>query len=81
MMYGAIQKWGNSQGLRIPKGALQMTQLKEGDTVEIIADNNQLVIRKARGYQSLDALFEGYSGEYRCSEADTGEPVGREVLE
>jgi len=80
-MYGAIQKWGNSQGLRIPKGALHTAQLKEGDAVEIIPEDGQIIIRKARGYLSLDALFAGYSGDYRCAEADTGDSVGREVLE
>jgi antitoxin MazE len=81
MMRGTIQRWGNSQGIRIPKGALQIAQLREGDAVEITASEAQIVIRKARNYQSLDALFAEYAGDYRPEELDAGDPVGREVLE
>ena len=50
---------------------------------EILAENGTDAgsIREARSNQSLDALFAGHSGKYRPEEVDTGEPVGREVLE
>ncbi len=40
-----IQKWGNSQGLRLPKHLLEAIDLATGDDVEIIAENNQIVIK------------------------------------
>ena len=35
-MYATIQKWGNSQGLRIPKALLDAVGLKEHDRVELV---------------------------------------------
>lgn len=34
-MLGKIQKWGNSQGLRLTKALLQETQINVGDEVSV----------------------------------------------
>jgi antitoxin MazE len=80
MMYGLIQRWGNSQGIRLPKGALAIASLRENDEVEIIATEHAITIRKSKRYKSLDDLFAGYAGDYLPTELDTGDAVGREVL-
>ena len=80
MMYGTITKWGNSQGIRIPKGALVAARLQENDDVEIIADKETITLRKLRRPKSLDELFAGYHGDYQPVEFDTGADVGREVI-
>lgn len=81
MMYGTITKWGNSQGIRIPKGALVAARLQENDDVEIIADRETITLRKLRRPKSLDELFAGYHGDYQPVEFDTGVDVGREVID
>ena len=81
MMRGTIQRWGNSQGIRLPKGALSTARLRENDEVEIIATEQAITIRKARRFASLDALFAGYAGDYQPAEFDTGADVGREVID
>ena len=81
MMQGSIQKWGNSQGIRLPKGALQAAGLKENDAVEIIASDNQIVLRKREQYENLDMLFAGYGGEHVPQELDSGDAVGWEVFD
>ena len=81
MMYGTITKWGNSQGIRIPKGALVAAGLQESDNVEIIADKETITLRKLRRPKSLDELFAGYHGDYQPVEFDTGADVGREVID
>ena len=79
-MYTSIQRWGNSNAVRLPKAILDTLNMRESDRVEIIAEKQQIVIRPAkRKYASLDELFEGYTGGYVCTEAETG-TVGREVL-
>ena len=79
-MYTSIQKWGNANAVRLPKALLEQLNMRENDKVEIISENHQIIIRPIkRKYASLDELFEGYSGTYTCTEADTGN-VGREVL-
>jgi len=78
-----IQKWGNSQGIRLPKAILDELFLQENDRVEIVAENDSIVIkktsRKRRAKQSLEERFENYYGDYQCAEYDWGEPKGREV--
>ena len=81
MMQGSIQKWGNSQGIRLPKGALQIAGLMENDAVEIIASEAQIVIRKREQYESLDMLFAGYDGDFVPQEMDSGDAVGMEVFD
>jgi antitoxin MazE len=45
-MYTSIQKWGNSQAVRLPKAILEALSLCENDQVEIIAENDAIVIKK-----------------------------------
>jgi len=82
-MTTTIQKWGNSQGIRLPKIILETLSLKENDPVEIIVNDDSIVIKKAarkrRAKKSLDERFENYDGEFfEFEEIDWGKPVGRE---
>ena len=79
-MYTSIQRWGNSNAVRLPKAVLDASDMRENDRVEIMTEKNKIIIRPAkRRYTSLDEVFEGYTGNYRCTEADTG-TAGQEVL-
>ena len=83
-MLTTIQKWGNSQGVRLPKTILDELLLQENDTVEIEAENNSIVIKKAtrkrRAKKSLEERFLNFKGKYKCTEWNTGKPVGKEIL-
>lgn len=80
-MLVTIQKWGNSQGIRIPKKILENVKLKENERVDIQEFNGDIIIKKiTKEYSSLDELFEGYEGEYKCEEYDFGEDVGLEKI-
>ena len=46
-MYATIQKWGNSQGLRIPKALLDAVGLRENDRVELIQGEDSIQIKRA----------------------------------
>ena len=81
MLYGTIQRWGNSQGIRIPKGALAASHIGENDAVEIIAEKNTITLRKVNRPKSLDELFAGYHGDYQPVAFDTGADVGLEVID
>lgn len=80
-MYATIQKWGNSQGIRLPKNLLQVADLNENDKVEVIAENDCIIIKRIskKRHKTLAERFEGYSGNYKCEELDTGSPQGNEV--
>ena len=56
-MYATIQKWGNSQGLRIPKALLDAVGLKEHDRVELVQMDDGINIRRASA--TLDGKEEG----------------------
>ena len=77
-MNTTICKWGNSNAVRLPKALTDVLNLCENDPVQIYVEGNAIVIRKPRP-ASLRELFEGYNGDYRPKEWDTGAPAGREV--
>lgn len=76
-----LQKWGNSQGIRIPKFMLDDLTWADDEVVDIIVDNGKIIIERSRTHQRPDihALFEGFKGKYEPSEIDWGDSSGREV--
>ncbi|WP_018085569.1 AbrB/MazE/SpoVT family DNA-binding domain-containing protein [Desulfurispora thermophila] len=79
-MYTTIQKWGNSQAIRLPKALLEMARLRENDRLEIRVQDGNLVLVPVRKHRTLAERIAGYSGEHLCREWETGRPVGKEVL-
>ena len=77
-MVTTIQKWGNSQGVRIPKDFLVSIDIKCGDKVIIELENNTITVRKAM-IKKIDVLFADYDGDYVPEELSWGSPVGNEV--
>ena len=80
-MQTKIQKWGNSQGLRLNKRLLESAGLKAGDEVEISVEGSALVIvpvRRIRGKYSLENLVARIPEDYQPEEVDWGKPSGRE---
>lgn len=45
-MYATIQRWGNSQGIRIPKVLLEALNIRENDRVELVQSENTITIKK-----------------------------------
>ena len=79
-MYAIIQKWGNSQAIRLPKGILEVADLHENDRVEINADNDRIVIKRInKKHKTLEERLASYTGDYNCSEWDTEETRGKET--
>lgn len=81
-MVTRIQKWGNSQGLRLAKRVLEDARLAVGDDVDVTARDGVIVIapaRRIRGRRSLKDLVSRIPKGYKAKEKDWGEPVGREA--
>ncbi|MDR1966108.1 MAG: AbrB/MazE/SpoVT family DNA-binding domain-containing protein [Synergistaceae bacterium] len=78
-MITAVTKWGNSQGVRIPRDILDIANISNGDSVEITAEKNSIIIRKHHRRKSIQELFEGFDGVYVSEEVDWGSPVGDEI--
>ena len=81
MMQAVIQKWGNSQGVRLPKSILSAANLRENDSVSIEVQENQITLRKVRKPVTLDDLFADYCRDYQPVEFDSGADVGLEVID
>jgi antitoxin MazE len=81
-MLTKIQKWGNSQGLRLPKNLLADADLVPGDEVDIAVKDGIIIIspaRRKRGRHSLKDLVARIPEDYQAGEVDWGEPVGKEI--
>ena len=81
-MVTKVQKWGNSQGLRLAKQVLEDARISVGDDVDVTARDGVIVItpvRRIRGKQSLQELVSRIPKSYETREIDWGKPVGREA--
>ncbi len=77
-----VQKWGNSQGIRLSKEVLAEANILVGDALEIVATKEQIVIkpvRKIRCKYDLKDLVSQIPSNYKVQEEGWGSPVGLEV--
>ena len=81
-MVTKVQKWGNSQGLRLPKQVLEEVRISVGDNVDVTTRDGVIVVapvKKVRCKYSLQELVSRVPKDYAVDELDWGEPVGREA--
>jgi len=81
-MITKVQKWGNSQGLRLSKQLLEDAHIRIGDEVNVAVQDSVIVIRSARPFRGKHTLVELVAGlpkNYKDEELDWGKPVGREA--
>ena len=79
-MTTTIQKWGNSQGVRIPKILLDTVKWDENEQIVIVVDKDKLIIEKAKNKRkNIKELFADYKGDYEPTEIDWGNPEGKEI--
>lgn len=64
-MYATIQRWGNSQGIRIPKVLLETLHIRENDRVELIQTEDAITIRKAAtpAHRTLEERLTAFYGQ------------------
>lgn len=69
-MRATISKWGNSQGLRLPKSIVNDLNLSIGDEVKITTKDNKVIIepiKQKRKYNIKD-LVKDIPSDYRAYE-------------
>ena len=77
-----IQRWGNSQGVRIPKHILASLKWQQDERIILNVQDNKLVMEQAprNRHKNIKELFKDFNPEnYRPSELNWGEPVGDEL--
>jgi len=80
-MQTKIQKWGNSQGLRLAKNLLEDARLEVGDEVDVSIRDGVIVVaslKKIHGRYRIEDLVAKIPKDYHADEVDWGEPVGKE---
>ena len=86
-MRATVQKWGNSQAIRLPKAILETASIKENEQVHILAERNQIIIKKLKKHREHIPLAERLknwnSQPYELNDEDKAwldlEPVGDEI--
>lgn len=78
-MNTTIQKWGNSQGIRIPKIILDEVKWTENESIIIKTEDEKIIIEKAKKRKNIIELFENYKEKYKPIEIDWGNPKGEEI--
>lgn len=86
-MESRLQKWGNSDGIRIPSSFLKSLNLKTNDKVELTQEKDKIIISKPKKkHLTLEErfeLFESLSAEEKGNIEiyDWGEDLGKEKLD
>lgn len=81
MMVSKVQKWGNSQGLRLSKQLLDQADLSVGDEVEIVVNEDRIVLKKAprpKPKYDIRELVARIPEGYKAKEEPFGPAVGKE---
>jgi antitoxin MazE len=86
-MQTTIVKWGNSQGIRIPKAFLKNIHVSENDLVDITLSGEKIIIKKIKYKKhktTRERLVEFYGTNFnqKCiiqKEIDWGNPSGKEI--
>jgi antitoxin MazE len=78
MLVSKVQKWGNSQGLRLSKHVLDLADIAVGDDVEIIVGDHEITVKKVRTKFDLAEMVSRIPKGYKAKEVGFGPPVGKE---
>ena len=79
-MKTAVQRWGNSLALRIPRAFAAETRIHDGSEVELSLKGGALVVRPVRRSRlALNDLLKKVTPANRHDEVPTGVSVGQEI--
>ncbi len=79
-MEAKLQKWGNSDGIRIPSNILKALNLKTNDKVDLNFQEDKIIISKPLKKKiSLEERFLNYKGTNLAKEFSWDEPKGKEL--
>jgi antitoxin MazE len=80
-MQTRVQKWGNSLGVRIPRGLADELGLGAGTEVSLTAKDGELVLRPSLPSRlRLADLLAGITPDNIHASVDTGDSVGSEAF-
>lgn len=81
-----VKKWGNSNGIRIPKNVMQFLGIHTDDNITIateVVDGKKRIVIESVGAPkeyTVAELFKDYEGgPFQSEVIDFGEPIGKEL--
>ena len=80
-MLSKVKKWGNSQGIRIPKNILEDSCISVGEEIDITVEKGKIVLEstiKIHGRYNIQDLVNDMPANYEVNEEDWGSAVGKE---
>jgi antitoxin MazE len=80
-MQVTASRWGNSLGVRIPKDIAEHVGLSPGDSVDVEARGDQIIISLRRPRYRLADLLVGITPEAMRDAFDWGPDFGREIID
>ena len=87
LMEARLQKWGNSDGIRIPSSFLKSLNLRTNDKVDIVQEKDKIIITKQekrhKTFEERIAMYESSNNNEKGSieSYDWGEDLGKEIIE
>jgi antitoxin component of MazEF toxin-antitoxin module len=77
---GKVAQWGNGAAVRIGTAALERANLHIDDAVDVIATEDEIVIRRRRPRVTMDELLAKFDPEkHRHDLAFDNDPTGTET--
>lgn len=76
-----ISKWGNSQGIRIPKGVMEMLSIHEDQEIVMEVNDTSIILKPVKSKaKNIHELFANWEDDgVRSHEMDWGESKGAEL--
>ena len=79
-MRAQVKKWGNSQGIRLPKELLISAVIALNEFLDVTVSNGVITLVKSFRHKTLEERAAEFDGKLMLDgEYDWGEPAGREV--
>lgn len=79
-MEARLQKWGNSDSIRIPSNILKALNLKTNDKVNLEQIEDKIIISKLKNDKiSLAEKFKNYKGENLAKDFSWDDVKGKEI--
>ena len=74
-----VSKWGNSLGVRLPRGIAEDARLSEGSVVDVRVEKGNIILEPVSA-PSLDDLLKRVTDSNRHGDILPATPTGRESL-
>ncbi|MBR3102963.1 MAG: AbrB/MazE/SpoVT family DNA-binding domain-containing protein [Lachnospiraceae bacterium] len=79
-MQTQIKNWGNSQGIRLSKEAMQEAGFEKDEILTVTVSKGQIILQKRFRHKTLKERMDEYGGKLELvEEMDFGEPGEGEI--